>query len=242
MSGTSGAGKRPEAYLPAATAPATGSGLIDRRGGWVLRAAQRAAQPVPPKRCVLTVSGGPDSSSQCPHLFRHLLQPEPHVHLAVHRRGGGEVLPAPGAACRCLGTACPCNVADLSRSRLPVENPRFLMRFDRAADSGAAGIGLAGGPQYESAVGHGGKVRMTAPRSARASRGGSAPAHDSPMVAERHAPPPLAYACLSAFQAASPMPVVKQRVCWNSPLFCRYTFELISTYLVEPSFARRRAG
>jgi hypothetical protein len=59
MSGTSGAGKRPEAYLPAATAPATGSGLIDRRGGgWVLRAAQRAAQPVPPKRRVLIVSGG----------------------------------------------------------------------------------------------------------------------------------------------------------------------------------------
>jgi hypothetical protein len=32
-------------------------------------------------------------SRQLPHLRLRLLQPEPHVHLAVHRRGGGEVLP-----------------------------------------------------------------------------------------------------------------------------------------------------
>src|SRR5262245_19773049 len=45
-----------------------------------------------------------------------------------------------------------------------------------------------------------------------------------------------------AFHAASPISVVKQRVCPNSPPFSRYTLELIITYLVDPSFARRRAG
>jgi Pentapeptide repeats (8 copies) len=48
--------------------------------------------------------------------------------------------------------------------------------------------------------------------------------------------------CLSAFHAASSMPVVKQRVWMNSPPLVRYTLELIITYLIDPSFARRRAG
>src|SRR5205823_14570121 len=38
---------------------------------------------------VHSVRGG---SSQFLHLRLRLLQPEPHVHLAVHRRSGGEVL------------------------------------------------------------------------------------------------------------------------------------------------------
>jgi hypothetical protein len=48
--------------------------------------------------------------------------------------------------------------------------------------------------------------------------------------------------CLSAFQAFSPISVVKQRVWPNVPSFSWYTFELIITYLTEPSFARSRAG
>lgn len=47
---------------------------------------------------------------------------------------------------------------------------------------------------------------------------------------------------LSAFHAASSMPVVKQRVWMNSPPLVRYTLELITTYLIDPSFARSRAG
>jgi hypothetical protein len=47
---------------------------------------------------------------------------------------------------------------------------------------------------------------------------------------------------LSAFHAASSMPVVKQRVWMNSPPLVRYTLELIITYLIDPSFARSRAG
>lgn len=47
---------------------------------------------------------------------------------------------------------------------------------------------------------------------------------------------------LSAFHAASSMPVVKQRVWRNSPPLVRYTLELIITYLIDPSFARSRAG
>jgi hypothetical protein len=47
---------------------------------------------------------------------------------------------------------------------------------------------------------------------------------------------------LSAFHAASSMPVVKQRVWMNSPPVVRYTLELIITYLIDPSFARSRAG
>src|SRR5437016_3390415 len=52
----------------------------------------------------------------------------------------------------------------------------------------------------------------------------------------------ISYLCLRAFQVASSIPVVKQRVCSKSPFFLRYTLELIITYLIAPSFARGRAG
>src|SRR2546422_8502765 len=39
-----------------------------------------------------TVRLVPSPSHQRPHLRLGLLQPEPHVHLAVHRRRGGQML------------------------------------------------------------------------------------------------------------------------------------------------------
>jgi hypothetical protein len=42
------------------------------------------------QRVSLRIDGG--ASSQLSQLAPRLLQPEPHVHRTVHRRGGGEVL------------------------------------------------------------------------------------------------------------------------------------------------------
>ena len=73
-----------------------------------------------------------------------LLQTEPHVHLAVHRRGGGEVLLGLLAACPCAGRACrgrggsgrsagACRAREPGSSRSGSAPRLFPRRGDRAA-------------------------------------------------------------------------------------------------------------
>src|SRR2546426_5570263 len=50
-------------------------------------------------------------SGQIPHLRLRLLQPEPHVHVAVHRRRGGEVLLGLLALARAPGELAEAEVA-----------------------------------------------------------------------------------------------------------------------------------